>query len=508
MILLDEEDQEQRKLRPPSLAAPTSRHPEEGAPGLPDYETSQAQLEQEIAKPKKKGRRRCICGPPCDGRFWRATFYALLIYLVITLAIAIPLLVLRFRRHSRWYPPVPPSRWTDNDNDATLVEMFPSNGIPTQCNIWKISGGSTVATLQYTIPSDMSIFFRSNVSQDISAHKAVEGSLTADINTDPSATDTVISIKLNISSNALFQRTSVCLLESVEGRGVSISVPGNLSLQDSLWFDIAVLFPQTPVPLHIVEFSTYLPVFSQHLAYLQSHVAFDEVTLEGPMSAITVDSLEASAIVVQSSLAPIMGTFNVSQSLILNTIAGPVLANISLLNDVKTGKPTIMDISTGNGAITADVTLIAISPSSTTPSHPPQFISEVTTFSGPLNIDVKHDPSSPPAHIHLRVQNNLDVANVALDSKFIGSFDVQTKFSPASIQELRGNETDPTGQRRERTLVYDITSDSRMVGWVGWGNRPPTSAKWFGGSRGLRSTDGHVEMVSSLSPVLLQLGDR
>lgn len=70
MILLDEEDQQQRKLRPSSVAGPTSRNPEEPVPGrdpLPDYETSQALQENEsqesdivTLKKKAKKRRKCV----------------------------------------------------------------------------------------------------------------------------------------------------------------------------------------------------------------------------------------------------------------------------------------------------------------------------------------------------------------------------------------------------------------------------------------------------------------
>lgn len=113
-------------------------------------------------------------------------------------------------------------------------------------------------------------------------------------------------------------------------------------------------------------------------------------------------------------------------------------------------------------------------------------------------MDVAHDPSTPPVPLHLDIQNNLAESNVTLDTKYRGTFDVQTKLASAVVEEGEPQSIpDPFGEDRPRVYVYDIKSDTRTLGWVGWGKRPK---KWD------PMVQGHVDIVSSLSSVSLQLG--
>lgn len=89
MILLDEEGQ-QTKLDA-FVAGPTLRLPDRASIAsartvtpLPDYETSQA---QHIISPIKSSTRRI------DSKFWRATLYALAIYVGLSVVIGVPLIV-------------------------------------------------------------------------------------------------------------------------------------------------------------------------------------------------------------------------------------------------------------------------------------------------------------------------------------------------------------------------------------------------------------------------------
>ena len=99
MILLEVVDAEQRKKvakavsssNPDETVVFTQRHhdvlepPPPPSPRLPDYATSQAQAEQqEIIKKSQQGQR----------KLGRALIYALVIYVVLSVAIAIPLIIL------------------------------------------------------------------------------------------------------------------------------------------------------------------------------------------------------------------------------------------------------------------------------------------------------------------------------------------------------------------------------------------------------------------------------
>lgn len=85
MIILEEADQ-QAKLDS-SVAGPTLRFPDRAvgrsSSPLPDYETSQA-LQLNLATPRKS---------KVDARFWRATLYALVIYVALSVVIGVPLLL-------------------------------------------------------------------------------------------------------------------------------------------------------------------------------------------------------------------------------------------------------------------------------------------------------------------------------------------------------------------------------------------------------------------------------
>ncbi len=130
-------------------------------------------------------------------------------------------------------------------------------------------------------------------------------------------------------------------------------------------------------------------------------------------------------------------------------------------------------------------------------SDPINFIGMVKNFNGPLTLDIAHDVDTPPIPLDLHVQNTQAASNVTLDSKYVGTFDVQTKLATVAVKETKEEPlTDPFGEDQYRSYVYDSTSLNRIRGWVGWGKRKP----------GWDPKAGHVEIVSSLSPILLQLG--
>lgn len=108
MIVLDNQDPQDAKSSLAPVAGPTVRRPDRVFGGstpslvLPDYETSQAiELEalhllrspsssaSSIHRYKRASVRQWI-----PSRFWRIMFYVMILYVVLTLAIGVPLLVL------------------------------------------------------------------------------------------------------------------------------------------------------------------------------------------------------------------------------------------------------------------------------------------------------------------------------------------------------------------------------------------------------------------------------
>jgi hypothetical protein len=118
---------------------------------------------------------------------------------------------------------------------------------------------------------------------------------------------------------------------------------------------------------------------------------------------------------------------------------------------------------------------------------------------------------------------------VTLDEGYEGTFDVKTKLAEAVVQEGSSSNDgshssrlkDDEDKERERKYIYDHVSSSRTFGWVGWGSRPRSHVGTSGGIGGHSwgvgggvkgwgggATDqGHVEIVSSLSEVMLKFGE-
>ena len=199
------------------------------------------------------------------------------------------------------------------------------------------------------------------------------------------------------------------------------------------------------------------------------------------------------------------------------------------------------------------------------PPPPPgaQFYTYAETFNAPLNVDVAHADDSPKAIFKLRAVNNLGNTHVSLDSKYEGTFDVNTMFAQADVFTWDGTQFDdnydsdgdndddggsqgtsstssspststsssnpdvnddakirmflpslPTttsasddstssaaAQPAGRCLEYDLISPSEIRGWVGVPPRP--SQPSFRGR--MFDNQSHVEVVSSLNGAQLVL---
>ena len=93
---------------------------------------------------------------------------------------------------------------------------------------------------------------------------------------------------------------------------------------------------------------------------------------------------------------------------------------------------------------------------------------------------------------------------MTVDSKYEGTFDVQTKFASVLVGEgpNADNLVNPYGDNQQRRIEYDLKIDSRLAGWVGWRQRrnPGRWVRHHGSPH-----EGRIVVESSLSPVNLQL---
>ncbi|KAJ7079123.1 hypothetical protein B0H15DRAFT_859176 [Mycena belliarum] len=496
MILLDEDDSGPSKLA--AAPVPTLRLPEPVAgrsSPLPDYETSQLEAQHTVIfrKPTFPNR--------FDSRFWRVTFFALAIYVFLSIIIGIPLIVTRIAARKAASPTLSIQSLFIDDGDETPPPLnLAASGImmteaAIACDKWDStikSGPLFVATAKHTLTPNGLIAIRSNATEDIVPHTGGRHNLTVDINSDPSAKQAVLTVTLTTSSVQLRQAVHMCFSSSGGSRGVSIYFPRYMAQTDVLSFDIRLLFPQSSQIRTVSNFITYLPMFHQSFGNLGPSIHFSNVNIAGAGMDVICDSLQANRITARTSFASLSGTFNVTQSLKLDNIEGPIFTSVTLYNNPSQLLPTYLGLDTGNGDLIADVTMTA--PKSV---HPPQYLALVGTFNGSLVLNVSHDVGMDPAALNMRVTNNQAPTKISLDSKFTGLFSLRTKLAPITLdyKQMQGLK-DPTGCGRQWSFDTDSNLTTSVQGWLGWGTRPKV---WD------PSTESQVMVSSSLSPVELQL---
>ena len=129
------------------------------------------------------------------------------------------------------------------------------------------------------------------------------------------------------------------------------------------------------------------------------------------------------------------------------------------------------------------------------PSDYPAFVTDLKTFSGALQATFSHHETSAPSALWVTAHSNLQPAQVYVDSKFEGTYDVRTSLAEAIVD--RTEVEDPSGSNRRRIYVDDHVSRTRATGFAGWDAREAGSET--------QGQQGHIEVLSSLSPAVLQL---
>lgn len=500
MIILDEEEQQRSKQLQDPFTGPTLRVPEKAAARsyspLPDYETSEASqklITKELTSHKG-----------VDPRLWRAIIYAFAIYVLLSIVIGVPIIIMKEQQEDRAINFGPPS-WNNEPDTGTAISISSSDswalGDTAQCE-WDHTGLPAppyyIANVQHTLNYSGSIYLRSNISSITSNSSYSNGHLTVDINPDKSASKILFQVNVRASTVELLSQTSACFIDSGSNRGLFIFVSRSLGNSDYVGVDVKVLLPNKGPAVPLDNFITYLPWFSQKFGDLKNHLTIKSVALEGVGHDIVSGSVKAFKISVKNSYASIIGSYHATTSLSLDSVKGDINTTITLEHPSTAVGPTSLAIDTGDGAINAQVTLV--SPSSRPLSHssPFMFIAEVATFGGPLNFQALYSPSTPPSPLQLTAENPDGNTNVILDKDYEGTYNIQSKLGTLSVQKpYLSPSMDPTGQNRIRSYQGEQQSPNQMLGWVGWGKRPSFGSGVF---------QGQVKITTSLSPIMLQLG--
>ncbi|KAL0956381.1 hypothetical protein HGRIS_002528 [Hohenbuehelia grisea] len=463
-------------------------------PPLPDYETSQAM----------EGWHPPLRGKWLGSRGWRYTFYALLVYVALSMLVGIPLIVLKIYNHGRRHGPLGPLAMSWVDQNSYSSPLYMENGIlvhtgDAKCDEWDVEdkeeSGVYVSSTSFALPASGSLAIRATTLTSASPPDEINGKLRVGINPDASARRASFEVVLRASSVSARAQANICFKNSGDDRGLLIYVPTNLTTSDHLAIEVKLLLPQSPSQLKLKKLVTYLPGFSQHIEKLNDHY-FNNLNLQGAGAAISLDSVRGEEVVVKNSLAPITGTFNATRHLELDTIEGFVRANITLVHDSSHEGSTYLNIDTGNADVQARIALQVL-PKHSLLSPGPSFATHIKTFNGPVDVHVTHTPETSAVPLRMLVQNNLAPSNVTIDGKYEGIFDLQTKLSDAVLYEGEVDSAgDPSGQDREVNILYDYRSASRVFGWTGWGAKPKSWTR----------DQGHIILQSSMSPVRLQFG--
>jgi len=353
------------------------------------------------------------------------------------------------------------------------------------CNNWQTdlsSPNSVMASFQ--LPPSGSITIRSNATHDSIALDQLNGTLSVSMNDNLLESSILFMVEMQ-SSEDIRNWTSICFIEEGANRGLSILIPNNIGGNVNL--TINVHLPR--VNAYIDFFSTNLPMFSQNFGDLRHYLGFGQFSLEGSYRLINSTYLNASQIVVTNVLSSIQGSFNVTQSLFLESIRGSIIADIMLSPGYDQIVPTTLSLVTGNSTLNTSITLNAPS----IPPSSPNFAAQVTNFDGPIQIDVAYGNTSSNSSFQMNVQNNvapsMDIfpSIISMDGIFEGLFKAQAKLSRVFVQDIRENSS--------RTIDYDTLLPDRAMGRVSRDPKPPsyldTSA---------------VNILSALGPVYLTFG--
>ncbi|KXN91055.1 hypothetical protein AN958_03122 [Leucoagaricus sp. SymC.cos] len=467
MIVVSEGHEKQDTYTGPTIRLPerVARRRRSLSP-LPDYEASQAQYRRSLVLDHKNKQ------AWHQSKIWRAILFLLLTYAILTTVIGVPIVVKKMKQQNE-------DPW-NGDGFMGSTQFSSSAGVITYkdnmpCNTWTNmdyvhSLRPYRATFQLQLPVMGEISIRSNATLENTLPDNVIGTLTAEFDSSIKDNSAQITLTMQTTTRTLQESTLVCYDDIGPDRGLSIFFPSNITAMDSISMDIHVAFPRVA---SFQTFNVYLPVFTQVFKDL-TQVDIESVNIEGTIRPINVTNLRAPCISVKSVVGDIIGTFNASGSLLLDTIRGDINASITLVKASPHSSPTSMSLDTGDRNINAQVTLL-------TPgrfSSSPQFVGKINNFNADINLAVRSDPSSPPVPIYFTVQNNLQQTRVMVEGNENHKYD------------------DIFGSSKQRTLLFDQPrSSSRSSGWVGWGNKPDPSV---GQSR--------VEITSSLGPVELQFG--
>ncbi|KAI0669408.1 hypothetical protein C8Q78DRAFT_976847 [Trametes maxima] len=285
---------------------------------------------------------------------------------------------------------------------------------------------------------------------------------------------------------------TVCRLERGESRhGLGIFTHWLEPIfEHQLHFHVTVHLPASGPgqPLKINALNTNLPQFSHHLAQLADTVLFRSIHLRSTNAGLRVDSLAADAAVFQTLNGKILGTFNTTSSLDIETRNGPIEVHANLYNKDEVAG-TRLALSTSNGPIHASVGLFS-GDFSRIQAAGGAFGATAMSTNGPVAVVFTEAPVNSLLNASA-VSSNSPV-RVLAHPTFEGTFELHSAwFSPPGIEQH--DVEDPLGNGRRRALQVNTIRRGAVRGKVEW---TPKHAD---------AKNGHVNVETSNAKATLTL---
>ncbi|KAF8517646.1 hypothetical protein JB92DRAFT_3142272 [Gautieria morchelliformis] len=511
MIILDAEPEPQKRLSrrqsyssdvvsigssqmaPPSYRSEGSRYSVQ-----PMLESDPPRLPRDPKEAKKTRKR----------RIWKGIFYALAVYAVASVAIAVPYFVTRgnaVTSHSAYQRAKPPDYTGNGDPGPMGIPVVPVNvpsadGASLGCNGWDsvytygYPENLQASRLTYCIPhNSTNLWLHALGGQD----RAVSGQFTVKPNPDDDELDYMVDVMLTYDADDVDARNSsaICLMQENDKWGVGIYKTPPDSLNHSLKYQLTLLVPHAKGPLNLPQFTTYLPWFSHSFHDLNNSLIFGDVEIGGVESPVD-GTISGQKVNVTTSLAAITGNYHASNTLVLQTSFAKIDTNITLGSAVGQEYPTSLFMRSSEGPFSATVHLSAapnvsstasfsnsssLAPLATSNSTRPWYSTKISCDDSPVTLVFRHDDSVDFSDLDVQVNTTLNRAVVLLDSKFEGNFDLISTNGSVIVADLDGNQhnqpeemtgTFPTLYRR--SLEYEHQSASRAQGCVKRGPPPLT----------------------------------
>ncbi|KAJ2932545.1 hypothetical protein H1R20_g4573, partial [Candolleomyces eurysporus] len=239
----------------------------------------------------------------------------------------------------------------------------------------------------------------------------------------------------------------------------------------------------------IRSFRTRMPSFVHTFRNL-ADVYFQWLKVATTDSPINAEFVEATSVIINTSNAPIHGTYNVDGDVSLITSSANIDVNLNLRDSAEVNRGVLIIssawLSTSNGPIRATSNLTT----GTREDYGGKFNIVAETSRADIDLDFNKTPVEH--ELNLMASTSLGRAQVTVPPEYEGSWNMEALFPFREVLDTRGEKVpeDPTGRNRSR-VVWDygggaFEEDGAIV-WDREGNRK--------GQIKLKSTLGRTSIV-------------